>query len=170
MTWGIWWIFTQPLQKFENFTPVGYFCPKYMRFELKKKRGVISHGTEQWCKIWETLILWFQKWHEELGELSSLEHPKLWKLYIDGLFLSKADTVSVWNFQRICVMALKGVAKFKWKLTCGLKSDIRNLVNFYASSWKSKEWHFDWIRLSEVYKYLDEKVQKCYVSWNWRVM
>ena len=22
-------------QKSENFTPVGYFCPKYMRFELK---------------------------------------------------------------------------------------------------------------------------------------
>ena len=67
-------------------------------------------------------------------------------------------------------MTLKGVAKFKRKLTCGLKNDIRNLVNFYASSWKSKNWHFDWIRLSKVYKYLDEKVQKSYVSWNWRVM
>ena len=67
-------------------------------------------------------------------------------------------------------MTLKGVAKFKWKLTCGLKSDIRNLVNFYASSWKSKNWHFDWIRLSKAYKYLDEKVQKSYVSWHRRVM
>ena len=112
----------------------------------------------------------FQKWHEELGELS-LEHPKAWKLYIDGLFLSKVYTVSVGNFQRdLCIMTLKGVAKFKWKLTRGLKSDLRNVVNFYASSWKSKNWHFDWIRLSKVYKYLDEKVQKSYVSWNWRVM
>ena len=67
-------------------------------------------------------------------------------------------------------MTLKGVAKFKQKLTCGLKNDIRNLVNFYASSWKSKNWHFDWIRLSKAYKYLDEKVQKSYVSWHWRVM
>ena len=24
-------------QKFENFTPMGYFCPKYMRMELKKR-------------------------------------------------------------------------------------------------------------------------------------
>ena len=24
-------------QKSENFTPMGYFCPKYMRFELKKR-------------------------------------------------------------------------------------------------------------------------------------
>ena len=24
-------------QKSKNFTPMGYFCPKYMRFELKKR-------------------------------------------------------------------------------------------------------------------------------------
>ena len=34
-------------QKSENFTSMGYFCPKYMRFELKKYRGVIFHDTEQ---------------------------------------------------------------------------------------------------------------------------
>ena len=31
-------------------------------------------------------------------------------------------------------MELKGDAKFKGKLTRGLKNDIRNLVNFHASS------------------------------------
>ena len=67
-------------------------------------------------------------------------------------------------------MTLKGVAKFKRKLTCGLKNDIRNLVNFHASSWKSENLHFDWIHLSKAYKYLDEKVQRRYVSWHWRVM
>ena len=87
-------------QKSENFTLMAYFCPQYMRFELKKHRGVISHDTAQWCKIWKTLTLRFQKWHEELGELSLLEHPKVWKLYIHGLFLSKAYTVSARNFQR----------------------------------------------------------------------
>ena len=35
-------------------------------------------------------------------------------------------------------MALKVDAKFKVKLTCGLKNDIRNLVNFRASSGKSE--------------------------------
>ena len=34
-------------QKFEHFTSMGYFCPKYMRFELKKYRGVTFHDTEQ---------------------------------------------------------------------------------------------------------------------------
>ena len=40
-------------------------------------------------------------------------------------------------------MTLKGDAKFKGKLTRGLKSDIRNLVNFHESSQKSKNLHFD---------------------------
>ena len=48
-------------------------------------------------------------------------------------------------------MTLKGDAKFKEKLTCGLRNDIRNL-------------HFDWILLSKAGKYLDEKIQKSYVS------
>ena len=61
-------------------------------------------------------------------------------------------------------MALKGVAKSKGKLTCGLKNDIRNLVNLYASSQKSENLHLDQILLSKTYKYLDEKVQKSYVS------
>ena len=34
-------------QKSKNFTSMDYFCPKYMRFELKKHRGVIFHDTEQ---------------------------------------------------------------------------------------------------------------------------
>ena len=61
-------------------------------------------------------------------------------------------------------MALKGVAKFKGKLTCGLKNDIRNWVNFYASSQKSEYLHLDWTLLSKAYKDLDENVQKSYVS------
>ena len=60
-------------------------------------------------------------------------------------------------------MTLKGEAKFKGKLTCGLKNDIRNLVNFHASSQKSKNLHFDWLLLSKACEGLDEKVQKSYV-------
>ena len=42
-----------------------------------------------------TLTSWFQKWHEELGELSS-EHSKV----TDGLFLSKACNVPGRKFDR----------------------------------------------------------------------
>ena len=39
-------------QKFQNFNSMGYFCSKYMMFEVKKCGGVIFHDTEQWRKIW----------------------------------------------------------------------------------------------------------------------
>ena len=34
-------------QKSKNFFSMGYFCPKYMRFDLKKCRGVIFYDNEQ---------------------------------------------------------------------------------------------------------------------------
>ena len=58
----------------------------------------------------------------------------------------------------------EGNAEFKGKLTCGLKTDIRNLVIFNSSSRKSEILHFNGIVLSKAYNALDEKVQKSYVS------
>ena len=40
-------IFHPTTQKSKNFTSLGYFCPKYMRFELNIYGGVIFHDTEQ---------------------------------------------------------------------------------------------------------------------------
>ena len=60
-------------------------------------------------------------------------------------------------------MTLKDYAIFEEKLTGGLKNDIRNLVNFHASSCKPENVHFDGLVLSKAYV-LDEKVQKSYVS------
>ena len=67
-------------------------------------------------------------------------------------------------------MTLKGGAEFKGKLTRGLKNDIRNLLNFHASSLKSENLQFDGFLLSKAYKVWDGKVQKSYASWHWRVM
>ena len=55
-------------------------------------------------------------------------------------------------------------AKFKGKLTHGLKNQIRNKVNFRANSRNSGNLHFDGLLLSKAYKDSDEKVQKKYVS------
>ena len=55
-------------------------------------------------------------------------------------------------------MTLKGDAIFKEKWTRFLKNDIRNLINFHASSRKSKNLHFDGLVLSTAYKVLDKKV------------
>ena len=61
-------------------------------------------------------------------------------------------------------MTLKCDAKFKGKLNCGLKNDLRNFFNFQASSGKSGNLHFDRLLLIKAYKDLNEKIQKNYVS------
>ena len=64
--------FYQTIQKSENFTSMDYFCPKYLRFEPKKYKGVINSDVT----FEQTLTSCFQKWHEKLGELS-LNHSKV---------------------------------------------------------------------------------------------
>ena len=108
----------------------------------------------------------FQKWHEKLGEIS-LGHSKVWKIVLWWAFLFKEYNVSVKKLsERLCVMTLEGDTKFKWKLTCGLKNDIRNLVSFHACSRESKNLPFDGLLLSKACRFFDEKEQKCYVSWH----
>ena len=97
----------------------------------------------------------------------SLGHSKSKRLYIDGFFLSKVYNLlarKIQSSEELCAMTLKGDTKFKGKVTCGLKDDLWNLVNFHASNQKSENLHFDRLLLSKTYKDLDEKVQKSYVS------
>ena len=49
-------------------------------------------------------------------------------------------------------MTLKSDAKFEEKLTVGSRNDIRNLVNFNASSVKSGNFHFGVLLLPIAYK------------------
>ena len=134
-----------PNTQSKNFISMGYFCPKYMRFELKNTEELSFLTLSSDAKFEKTLILRFQKWHEELSELS-LEYPKSleivhwWALFVQSIYCFSYKIP-----EELCVMTLKGIAKFKQKLTCGLKNDIRNLINFHASSRKSECLHFDWI-------------------------
>ena len=70
--------------------------------------------------------------------------------------------------EELCLMTLKSDAKFEEKLTLGSKNDMRNLVNFNASSDKSGNLHFDVLLLSIAYKVSAWKVQKNYLSWHWK--
>ena len=72
----IWWILTQALESLKICTFNGSYCAKYLMFNLKKYRGVISHDTEEWRRIWRKTDLWFGKWHEEYGKFSP-EHLKV---------------------------------------------------------------------------------------------
>ena len=61
-------------------------------------------------------------------------------------------------------MALTSNAKLEEKLALDSKNDVRNLVNFNASSGKSENLHFDVLLLSKVYYVWAKKVQRSYVS------
>ena len=61
-------------------------------------------------------------------------------------------------------MTLKDDAKFEEKVTLGSKNNMRNLVNFTASSGKSEILRFGALLLSIAYKVSDKKVQKNYLS------
>ena len=60
-------------------------------------------------------------------------------------------------------MTLNSDVKFKGKLTCDLKNDMRNLVSFHVRSQKSEIIYFDWLLLSKVYRVLQlkSKVELC---------
>ena len=55
------------------------FWPRYIIFELKKYRGVMFDGTEDWLNNWKKTELDFQKWHEKFGMILSW-HSKASKL------------------------------------------------------------------------------------------
>ena len=61
-------------------------------------------------------------------------------------------------------MILKSDAKSQEKLTVSSKNNMRNLVNFNASSVKSENLYFNVLLLSIAYKVSAKKVQKNYLS------
>ena len=61
-------------------------------------------------------------------------------------------------------MVLNIDAKFKGKLTCASKNDIKNLANFHQSTRKSQDWDFDEILLSKVEIVREKNLQGSYVS------
>ena len=64
----------------KSFPLMGFFWTKYILFELKKYRGVISHDTEDWYKIWRGIDLLFQNCHEEFDKFWP-EHSKVSKMF-----------------------------------------------------------------------------------------
>ena len=75
-----------------------------------------------------------------------------------GSFCSKHIMFQLENFIGIICYDTEGWRKFKGELTHGLKNDIRNLVNFHASSRKSENLSFHGLLSSKAYKVLNAKI------------
>ena len=68
------------------------FWPKHIMFEVRKYRGVMFDGNQEWYKIGRKTELCLQKWHEEFGKFSS-EHLKASKLEPWWDLLCKVENV-----------------------------------------------------------------------------
>ena len=136
MTWGIWWIFAQNLKVWKSHFD-GLFLPKVYGVWNKKNKGVIFHDTEQWCKIWINPDLVVSKMAWGIGWTFIRALKNLKNCTLTGSFCQKHIIIQLENSREILCHDTEG------KLTCGLKNDIRNLVNFHASHWKSENLHFD---------------------------
>ena len=122
-------------------TLISSFCWKYMKFQLKKYRGVMSHDPEKWCKIWRKTDLLFQKW-QECGEFWP-EHSKVSKLEVWwDPFVQSRKSMSLKFTEELCVMKLKNDTKTEEELTCRFKIHMKNLTNFDPRTWKSKKYLF----------------------------
>ena len=74
------------------FTLMASFWAKYIMFELKKYRGVISHAIEEWCKIWRKTAFCLEN---DMRKLANV-HQSTWKCQnwnSDGILLSKVENV-----------------------------------------------------------------------------
>ena len=124
--------------KFQTFNcslcTIGSFCWNYIKFQLKKFRGIMSHDTEEWSKVWRKTDLWFQKWHKEFRKFSP-GHLKLSKLELwwDS-FIQSRKCMSLKFTEELCIMTMKNDANFEEELTCHFKIDMRNLRNFDLST------------------------------------
>ena len=116
-------------------TLMASFCWKYIKFQLKKYRGVMCYDTVQWWKIWRGIGSSFQNWHKAFDK-SYLEHSKVSKIYMwMGCFWLKYILFELKEYRRLSFITLNSDAKFEEKLTCGLENNMRNFANFHQSTW-----------------------------------
>ena len=127
--------------KFQFYILTGSFCWKYIKFQLKKYRGIISHDTEERCKIWRKTDL-LKKW-QEFGEFWP-KHSKVSKIStLIGFFC--------WKYIMLDLEKYKGV--------------MRNLANFHQRTWKCQNWDFDRILLYKTEYPWAKNLQRIYVYW-----
>ena len=100
----------------------------------------------------------------ELSNFKSLEFCTL-----VGSFCKNQIMFQLESTEALSPMALKGDAKFKEKLTCGFKYDVRNLVNFHPTTQKSKNFT-PMGYLCPKYEVWAKKIQSSYLSWHWTMM
>ena len=148
MTREIWWIFTQALKSLK----ISFRWPVF----VQSVQGLSCKNTEKLSfmtlkKIWINPGLVVSKMASGIGWTLIRALRSLKNCTFMGFFCPN-HMFQLENVSGIIVLTLKVDAKFKEKLTRGLKNDVRSLVNFLASIRKSENLYFDGLLVSKVDK------------------
>ena len=91
---------------------IGSLCCKYIKVQLKKNRGFMSH--EDWCKIWRKTDLLFQKYKNLLNFDLSTQNSQ--NFHFDWFFLCKI--CNVWPKK-----AQRSYLSWHWRVMQNLKKN-----------------------------------------------
>ena len=69
---------------------------------MKNYWRVISHDTDEWCKVWRKTDFLFEKWHNLVN--FNWINGKSENVRFDGVFLSKVCNVWAKKIQTSCVV------------------------------------------------------------------
>ena len=117
---------------------IGSFCWKYLKFQLKKYGGVMSHDTVDWCKILRKIDLLFQKW-QEFGEFWS-EHSKVSKTYnFLGPFCGNYITFDLKRYRGVIFHDNEESCKIWRKTGLWFGKWHEEVGNFHQSIWNSQK-------------------------------
>ena len=144
LTVVIWEILTRALESLNNILFNVLLLSIVIAFELKKNRGVIFNDTEEGYKILKGINMLFENWHKEFDKFWP-DHSKVSKTFtVMGSFLAKYILFELQKYRRVTFHGtLKTYSNFEEKLIFGLKNDMKNVANFYQSTWKCQNWDFD---------------------------
>ena len=137
-------------------------------FDLKKYRGVIFHDAEEWCKIWRNTDLW-KKW-QEYGKFSP-EHLKVSKLGLwwDPLIESRNYMILIKTYIGVMCHDNEEWCKIWRRIDLPFQTWHEEFKRILIRALESlKYFHFNVLLLSKVYIIWAKKVQRSYLSWNWR--
>ena len=91
-------------------TLMGSFCQNDIKFQLQKYRRVISHDTEEWCKVWIKPDVMVSKMAWGIGWMF-IWALKVWKIVQYWAFWQKHIMFQLENFRGIMCHDTKGWCK-----------------------------------------------------------
>ena len=168
MTWGIWWIFTQSLKSPKISLRWAIFVQSIWGLSYKNREELSFMTLNSDAKFGNpdlvvSKMAWGIGW-TFIRVLKNMKKCTLMTLFTQNIeFFSKKIHRNYVSWQWRLMQYFNENWLVAWKMT-------KNLVSFHVSSRKSKNLHFYGLLLTKTCKDLDEKLQKSYVSWHWKVM